>query len=72
MGKVLALFDGEGRGADLPSSRTTAYGLLNAGTEFVDHERRARNNDYRLDSAWCGHGAKLKQQALDQAMLLAA
>src|SRR5690606_16062754 len=52
MGKVLALFNGEGQGAALPSSRNTAYGLLNAVTEFVDHERRARTTDHRLDSAW--------------------
>lgn len=72
MAKVLGLFEGEGRGADLPSCRSTAYGLLNAVTEFVDHERRARSNDYRLDSAWFGHGAKLKQQALDLTLDLVA
>jgi phage/plasmid-like protein (TIGR03299 family) len=71
MGKVLALFDGEGRGSDLPSSRDTAYGLLNAVTEFVDHERRARSVGYRLDSAWFGSGAKIKQRALDHAIELA-
>src|SRR5690606_12322038 len=41
MQQVLALFEGQGRGADLPSAKGTAYGLLNAVTEFVDHERRA-------------------------------
>lgn len=70
MGKVRALFDGEGRGAQLPSSYGTAYGLLNAVTEFVDHERRARSDDHRLDSAWFGQGAILKQRALDQAIAL--
>jgi hypothetical protein len=44
--------------------------LLNAVTEFVDHERRARNTDYRLDSAWFGTGANLKNEALDQALTL--
>ena len=34
----------------------TAWGLLNAVTEFVDHDRRARSQDYRLDSAWFGQG----------------
>lgn len=72
MGKVRALFDGEGRGAHLPSSYGTAYGLLNAVTEFVDHERRARSDDHRLDSAWFGQGASLKQQALNQALALVA
>jgi hypothetical protein len=56
----------------MPSSRSTAYGLLNAVTEFVDHERRARSTDYRLDSAWFGQGAMLKRAALDQALVLVA
>lgn len=72
MRKVLSLFDGNGRGADLPSAKKTAYGLLNAVTEFVDHEKRARSNDYRLDSAWFGQGAALKQRALDHAVALVA
>ncbi|MFO1251552.1 MAG: hypothetical protein U1E77_10575 [Inhella sp.] len=29
-------------------------------TEFVDHERRARSNAYRLDSAWFGQGAVIR------------
>lgn len=72
MARALELFDGHGRGSDLASSRGTAYGLLNAVTEFVDHERRARNTDYRLDSAWFGQGASIKQKALDLAMELTA
>lgn len=41
-------------------------------TEYVDHERRARSNEYRLDSAWFGQGAALKQRALDHALELVA
>jgi phage/plasmid-like protein (TIGR03299 family) len=70
--KVLAMFNGAGRGAELDSSKGTAFGLLNAVTEFTDHERKAKSDEYRLDSAWFGNGAQLKQKALDQAMLLAA
>jgi len=70
--KALELFEGKAMGADLPSSKGTAYGLLNAVTEFVDHQRRARSTDYRLDSAWFGQGANLKQKALEEATLLAA
>jgi phage/plasmid-like protein (TIGR03299 family) len=70
MAKALSLYEGRGRGAELASAKGTAYGLLNAVTEFVDHERRARSTDYRLDSAWFGQGATLKQKALDQALLL--
>ena len=49
-----------------------AWGLLNAVTEYVDHERRARSVDYRLDSAWFGPGAGIKQRALDAALELVA
>ena len=72
MAKAHSLFEGEGRGAELASSRGTAYGLLNAVTEFVDHQRRARSTDYRLDSAWFGKGAVLKRRALERASALAA
>ena len=70
--KVQALYDGQGRGAELTAAKGTAWGLLNAVTEFVDHERRARSQEYRLDSALFGQGASLKQRALDQALQLAA
>ena len=70
--KVQALYEGQGHGADLASASGTAWGLLNAVTEFVDHERKARSQDYRLDSAWFGQGASLKQRALDHALQLAA
>ena len=66
------LFDGKGMGSDLASSKSTAYGLLNSVTEFVDHQRRARSTDHRLDSAWFGQGANLKQKALEHADRLAA
>lgn len=72
MGPAMALFDGKGKGADLASSKGTAFGLLNAVTQFVDHERRARSVDNRLDSAWFGTGADLKQKALDQALAMVA
>lgn len=70
--KVQALYDGQGRGAELASAQGTAWGLLNAVTEFVDHERRARSQEYRLDSAWFGQGAALKQRALDAALQMAS
>lgn len=67
MAKAMALFDGHGRGAE-----RTAFGLLNSVTEFVDHERRARSTDSRLESAWFGQGATLKERALEQALMMIA
>ncbi len=70
MQQLSALYSGAGMGSLLPGARGTAWGLLNAVTEFVDHQRRARSQDYRLDSAWFGQGAQLKQKALETARVL--
>lgn len=70
MQQVAALYAGAGMGSLLSSSHSTAWGLVNAVTEYVDHHRRARSQDYRLDSAWFGQGAQLKEKALHQALAL--
>ncbi|MDC4593872.1 DUF932 domain-containing protein [Acinetobacter baumannii] len=68
MSKAMDMFNGQGRGAELSSAKDTAYGLLCSITEFVDHERRAMSRDHRLNSAWFGAGANLKQRGLEQAL----
>jgi len=68
--KLMDMFNGQGRGAELSSAKDTAYGLLCSITEFADHERRAMSTDHRLDSAWFGAGAALKQRGLEQAFRL--
>ncbi|PTV52744.1 DUF932 domain-containing protein [Acinetobacter seifertii] len=68
MSKVMTMFNGHGRGAELASAKDTAYGLLCSITEFVDHERRAISTDHRMDSALFGAGANLKQRGLEQAL----
>ncbi|MDI4638327.1 MULTISPECIES: DUF932 domain-containing protein [Halomonadaceae] len=70
LNRVHKLFQGEGRGSRLCTAQSTAWGLLNAVTEYVDHEKRARGNDYRMDSAWFGQGANLKDKALESALAL--
>lgn len=70
--KVLSMYEGHGRGAELEAAKGTAWGLLNAVTEYVDHERRARSNEYRMDTAWFGQGAAIKQRALNTALQLVA
>ena len=69
---VYTLFSGEGKGSDMASASGTAWGLLNGVTEYVDQHRRARSSDHRLDSAWFGPGAALKEKAFYEAMKLAA
>lgn len=70
--KVQTLYDGHGRGAEMHAAKDTAWGLLCAVTEFVDHEKQARSQDNRLDSAWFGQGAVIKQRALEHALQLVA
>ncbi|QOW47702.1 MULTISPECIES: DUF932 domain-containing protein [Acinetobacter] len=72
MSKVMDMFNGQGRGAELSSAKGTAYGLLCSITEFVDHERRAMSTDHRLDSAWFGTGLAIKQRGLEQALRMVA
>ena len=62
---IWELFQGAGKGADLPSARGTRWGLLNAVTEHIDHHARARSNENRLNSAWFGQGATVKAKALE-------
>ena len=70
--KVQMLYEGHGRGAEMHAAKDTAWGLLCSVTEFVDHEKQARSQDNRLDSAWFGQGASLKQRALEHALQLVA
>lgn len=69
---VQGLYAGQGKGANLASASGTAWGLVNSITEYVDHHRRARSDDHRLDAAWFGAGATIKQKAWDEALKLVA
>lgn len=62
---IMALFDGEALGHGLQESTGTAWGLLNACTQYVDWQR-GRNPSTRMSSAWFGTGNALKSQALSQ------
>jgi phage/plasmid-like protein (TIGR03299 family) len=66
--KIISLFSGAGRGAQLTSANGTAWGWLNAVTEFVDHVGTARTDSARLDSAWFGKGDALKTKAAELAL----
>jgi hypothetical protein len=67
---ILSLFAGLGRGADLVSARGTAWGLVNAVTQYVDHESGAKSVDHRLDRAFFGTGEDLKNRAMEAALAL--
>lgn len=67
---VLSLFNGEGKGSDLDGVRDTAWGLLNAVTEYADHHVRAHSEENRLVSAQWGAGATLKSRAMEALLAL--
>lgn len=43
--RIISLYDGEGLGADYTSSQNTAWGLVNAVTQFFDHEAGSKSAD---------------------------
>lgn len=61
--------DGRGLiGADMAGVQGTAWGWLNAVTQYVDHEARAQSADNRMNNALLGKGADLKVKAFEVAM----
>ena len=67
---VFELYKGAGMGATMASSAGTAWGLLNAITEHVDHHI-GRNSNNRLKNAWFGQGERIKNEAFDNLLKIA-
>ena len=65
--KILELYE-SGAGAEM--TKGTAFGLVNAVSEFTDHVQHTGNPEKRLKSVWFGSGADLKEKAFQQAMQL--
>jgi phage/plasmid-like protein (TIGR03299 family) len=65
---VFALWKGAGKGAFLSTARQSVWGLVNAVTQYIDHERRSRTADNRLNAAWFGKGAETKHKAWAEAI----
>jgi len=62
--RTLELFNGGAIGADIPGVTGNRWAMLNAVTQLVDHER-GRSDNTRLESAWFGTGAAIKNRALE-------
>ena len=68
---VYNLYNGQGKGSGFETANGTAFGLMNAVTEYIDHHA-ARNANNRLLSAWFGKGEQIKATAYKEALALAA
>jgi len=61
--KMLALFNGEGKGSMLETARETAWGWLQSTTEYADHYARARSEENRFAAAMWGPADNMKDKA---------
>ncbi len=68
---IFTLYNGKGKGSSFETANGTAFGLMNAITEHVDHHA-GRNVNNRMQSAWFGAGDKLKEKAYTEALALVA
>ena len=64
--EILRLFSGAAIGDRIPGVHGTAWGMLNAVTEYVDHRASTKTDSHRMDSAWSGRGEDLKLSAFEQ------
>ena len=65
--RVIELWQGRTIGADILRAahvEGSRWGMLNAVTQLVDHER-GRSDNTRLESAWFGTGSAIKNRALE-------
>jgi phage/plasmid-like protein (TIGR03299 family) len=62
--RVMDLFKGSAIGSEIPGVMGTRWGMLNAVTELIDHER-GRSNSTRIESAWFGTGSAIKNRAME-------
>lgn len=70
--QILQLFDGRALGSKFKSSKGTAWGLVNATTEYLDHHRGTRTRDSRLQRAWFGDSAIIKERVFEACLKLSS
>lgn len=68
--EILSLFRSSAIGGTLLGANGTAWGLVNAVTEYVDHKKPGKTESHKLDSAFFGAGDDLKNRAFDLAFAI--
>lgn len=68
---IVHLFNGNAMGAKFKSSKGTAWGLVNATTEYLDYQRSTRTQDRRLELAWFGDSLNIKERVFERCYELA-
>lgn len=63
--KIMGLFMGGAKGAELDTAKGTMWGLLNSVTEFTDHHANSKTASNKMNNAWFGVGETLKSKALN-------
>jgi len=71
LNNVVSLFNGNGIGSNLRAAENTAWGVVNAATQYIDHSQ-GNSASSRLNSSWFGTGATVKQKVWTEALRLAA
>lgn len=74
---IIDLFSGKGKGANLPTAANTAWGLVNAVTEYCDHSiklntRTANGANAAFERSQFGDTAKFKVKVANRLLELAA
>jgi phage/plasmid-like protein (TIGR03299 family) len=68
--EILRLFRGGAIGSDIAGVRGTAWGMLNAVTEYVDHRASAKTPSHRMQSAMFNGGDEMKTSAFQQLLAM--
>ena len=70
---IMSLYEGGGKGSNLLSTKGTGWGLVNAVTQYFDHEAPSKGFDRskQLDRAQFGDRAKFKTNVADKLLDLA-
>jgi phage/plasmid-like protein (TIGR03299 family) len=71
IGQLVNIFH-NGVGQNTAAAKGTVWGLVNAVTRFVDHEKKSFSADAKLRSAWFGEGERVKQRAYEIALDMVA